>query len=260
MQAVALDLAQWPSLVAAWLWPMARVSGLILTAPILGASSLPPRVRIGLVLVLTAVLAPLTQAPAHVDPLSLSSMLVVTQQFLTGMAIGFVLRLAFEAVSLGGALIASAMGLGYAMVIDPQQGGQSSTLSQLYMALATLLFLAMNGHLALIELLAQGLHGHALRSAHIRDEDLWHVLVWTAHLFNGAVQVALPALIALLVVNLGFGAISRAAPSMNLFAVGFPITLSLGLIVIWLALRVLPDAFGTLLDSAVALMRQLATR
>nr|WP_277344490.1 flagellar biosynthetic protein FliR [Oleiagrimonas sp. C23AA] len=253
-----MDISQLQQLIAAWLWPMARVTGLVLVAPVFGATAVPVRVRVGLVLVLTMVLAPLTRLPAHVDPLSLSSMLVVCQQVITGAAIGFVLRLAFEAVALGGTLIANTMGLSFAMVVDPQQGTQTSAMSQLYMVMATMLFLALNGHLALIQLLAQGMSGHNLAQLHIGQDDIWQLLTWALHLFNGAVRVALPALIALLIVNIGFGAISRAAPSMNLFAVGFPITLSLGLVVVWMSLRVLPGAFEALLDTASGLMRHLA--
>jgi flagellar biosynthesis protein FliR len=253
-----VDLAQLQPLIAGLLWPLGRIAGLMLTAPILGANSIPVRVRVGIALILTLALAPLAQAPAQLDPLSLPALVVVAQQVVTGAAIGFALRLAFEAVALGGDLIASTMGLGFSQVVDPQSGASTPLMGQFYLVIASLLFLAMNGHLALIALLADGMRGHALATLHIGPDGLWDLLGWTTHLFGGAIRVALPALIALLIVNAGFGAISRAAPSMNLFAVGFPITITLGFVVIWLSLRTLPDAFNALLDSVTPLMRHLA--
>lgn len=255
---MTFDLSQLQPLLAGLIWTLARISGLMLVAPVLGASAIPARVKVGVLLVLTLTLAPLTRTPAHIDPLGMFSLVVVTQQLVTGAAIGFVLRLAFEAVSLGGDLIASTMGLGFAQVVDPQNGASTPLMGQFYLVLTTLLFLAMNGHLALIELLADGLRGHSLAQTHVTDAGLWHVAEWALHLFAGALRVALPALVALLIVNAGFGAISRAAPSMNLFAVGFPITLSLGFVVIWMSLPTLSDALTALLDAAMTLMRSLA--
>ncbi len=253
-----IDVGQLQQWIAMLLWPLARVSGLALVAPIFGATVIPARVRMGLVLVLSLALMPLVQVPQGIDPLSLKSLLVVIEQLITGAAIGLVLRLAFEAVSVAGQVIASTMGLGFAEVVSPQGGTQTQVLSQFYMVMVTLLFLAMDGHLELLRLLADGLHGKSLADTHIDDQAMWQMLGWAGHLFSGAVRVALPALMALLIVNAGFGAISRAAPSMNLFAVGFPITLSLGFIVVWLSLRLLPGAFNALLDSATPLMRALA--
>lgn len=255
---MSIDIGQLQQWIAMLIWPLARVSGLALVAPVFGATVIPARARMGLVLVLSVALMPLVQVPQGFDPLSLQSLMVVIEQLVTGAAIGLVLRLAFEAVSLAGQLIASTMGLGFAAVVDPQGGAQTQVLSQFYMVLITLLFLAMDGHLELLRLLAHGLHGKSLAATHIDFGDMWDLLRWAAHLFTGAVRVALPALMALLIVNAGFGAISRAAPSMNLFAVGFPITLSLGFIVVWLSLRLLPGAFNALLDSATPLMRALA--
>jgi flagellar biosynthetic protein FliR len=130
-------------------------------------------------------------------------------------------------------------------------------LSQFYLLLVTLLFLAMDGHLRLIALLADSFHSLPPGVPAINANGLHAVVGFAAELFSGAVRVALPAMTSLLVVNIGFAAISRAAPSMNLFAVGFPITVSLGFIALWLALRSLPGAFGALQDDAWSLMRNL---
>jgi flagellar biosynthetic protein FliR len=196
--------------------------------------------------------------PGKVDPLSISALVTVMQQMVVGAAMGFALKLAFEALSFGGELVASTMGLGFAQVVDPQSGHDAPVLGQFYLLLATLIFLAMNGHLELIALLATGMQHASWQSAMPGGGALWSLLSFATHLFSGAVMVALPAMAALLVVNLGFGAISRAAPAMNLFSIGFPITISLGFIAVWLGLRTLPGAFDSLQRAAFALVRVLS--
>ncbi|MDR6936601.1 MULTISPECIES: flagellar biosynthetic protein FliR [unclassified Luteibacter] len=253
-----IDFGQLEGWVGGACWALARISGLLLVAPVLGATTIPMRVRLGLALVLTMVLAPL--APLDVRPISAQGIATLAQQVLVGAALGFILRLIFEAVSFAGQLVSQAMSLGFAETINPGLGGTVSVLSQFYMMLVTLLFLVMNGHLQLISLLADSFRTLPVGEQGIGANGIWGVLDFATHLFSGAVRVALPALTATLVVNLGFGAISRSAPSMNLFAVGFPITICLGLLAVWLALRALPGAFDSLQTDAWDTMRQLIGR
>jgi flagellar biosynthetic protein FliR len=142
-------------------------------------------------------------------------------------------------------------------VVNPEGGGSTPVLSQLYMVLVTLIFLAMNGHLQLVALLAESFRTLPPGSGVIGANGMHAVVMFGAQLFAGAVRVALPAVTSLLVVNIGFAAISRAAPSMNLFAVGFPITITLGMVVLWLSLPSLPGAFESLTNDAWSLMRDL---
>jgi len=252
----AIDLAQLPLWVGRAMWVLARVAGVCLVAPVFGATSAPAQLRIGLVVLLTLVLLPL--APAGAAPLSLAGFVAMAGQLLLGAAIGFVLWLSLQAAAYGGQAVAQAMGLGFAESIDPAGGGSSPALGQFYLLLVTLLFLAMDGHLRLVALLADSFRRLPPGTQALSLAGLHAVAAFGGELFLGAVRVALPALTALLVVNMGFGAISRAAPSMNLFAVGFPITLCLGLVAVWLSLRGLPGAFGALEDRAWSLMRRLA--
>jgi flagellar biosynthetic protein FliR len=236
-----IDFAQLEGWVGGAIWALARISGLMLVAPVLGANMIPARIRIGIAVLLTATLAPL--APLDIRPLSAQGVAVLAQQVIVGAALGFILKLVFEAVAYGGQFLSQAMSLGFAETVNPGVGGTTPVLSQFYTMLITLLFLAMNGHLQLISLLAD-----SFRTLPVSDKGI------------GAVRVGLPALTAVLVVNLGFGAISRSAPSMNLFAVGFPITICLGILAIWMSLRALPDAFDALQTAAWETMRQLVGR
>ena len=253
-----IDLSQLEGWVGGALWALARISGLMLVAPVLGSALIPMRIRIGLTILLTVTLAPL--APLDIRPLSAAGVAVLAQQILIGAALGFILKLVFEAVSFGGQFVSQAMSLGFAETVNPGVGGSTPVVSQFYTMLVTLLFLVMNGHLQLISLLADSFRTLPVGGEGIGAQGLWGVLTFATHLFAGAVRVALPALTAVLVVNLGFGAISRSAPSMNLFAVGFPITICLGVLAVWLSLRALPGAFESLQVTAWTAMRQLIGR
>jgi len=253
-----IDLSQLEGWVGGALWALARISGLMLMAPVLGSNMIPMRIRIGLTILLTVTLAPL--APLDIRPLSAAGVAVLAQQVLIGAALGFIIKLVFEAVAFGGQFVSQAMSLGFAETVNPGVGGTTPEISQFYTMLVTLLFLVMNGHLQLISLLADSFRTLPVGTQGIGAEGLWGVLTFATHLFAGAVRVALPALTAVLVVNLGFGAISRSAPSMNLFAVGFPITICLGVLAVWLSLRALPGAFESLQVTAWTAMRQLIGR
>ncbi|MCE5231824.1 MAG: flagellar biosynthetic protein FliR [Mizugakiibacter sp.] len=254
MQIELADLVAWAERVA---WPLGRVGGLMLTAPALGGRNIPARVRVAFALLLALLIAPTLPAPAQApSAFAPAGMATMAQQVLIGAAIGFVLRLVLEAVAFGGQIVALTMGLSYGEVVDPQSGTSMPMLSQFYLLLATLLFLAMDGHLRLIALLADSFRTLPVGSAF--GADALHALVaWGAQLFEGALTVALPAVAALLVVNMGFGVMSRAAPSLNLFAVGFPVTLSLGFVVVWLSLGGLQSAVASLTDAGFALLRGL---
>lgn len=251
-----VQLVQLQAWLGGLLWAFGRVSGMCLVAPIFSATMVPMQVRLVVALTLTAVLAPL--APANIDLLTGDGLVSMISQLLIGTAIGFVLQLAFQAVSFGAQLISQSMNLGFAEAINPLSGGSSAVLGQFYGLLVTLLFLAMDGHLHLIALLADSFHTLPPGTATISPSGMYAITQFGTQFFAGAVRVALPAMTSLLVVNIGFAAISRAAPSMNLFAVGFPITVSLGFIALWLSLRSLHGAFDAIQESAWSLMHELA--
>ena len=253
----SVDFAQLQLFLGGLLWAMGRVGGFILVAPVFGSTVIPARIRVFMALVLTLVLAPLS--PAQIDPMSAMGIATMISQILIGASVAFVLKLVFEAVSFGGQMISQSMNLSFSEVVNPQGGGSTTVLSQYYMALAVLLFVTMDGHLRLLGLLADSFRSLPPGSNLIGASGFHAVVMFGTELFAGAVRVALPAVTSLLVVNVGFAAISRAAPSMNLFAVGFPITITLGIVVLWLSLRSLPGAFDALSNDAWSLMRDLIT-
>jgi flagellar biosynthetic protein FliR len=158
---------------------------------------------------------------------------------------------------MGGQLLANSMGLSFAFNVDPLRGASTPVLGQFYMILATLVFLALNGHLTLIEVLVDGFRTLPVGIDGLGTEGLWQVTRWGEQIFRGAVIVALPGMTALLIVNLAFGVVSRAAPSLNLFAIGFPVTLICGLVVILVGLPTVQTAFVGMMREAFALLGTL---
>jgi flagellar biosynthetic protein FliR len=172
--------------------------------------------------------------------------------------VGFALRLVFGALELGGQIIAMQMGLGFSVLVDPQNGAQVPLLSAFYSLLATLVFLALNGHLVLLQVLVQSFQTLPVATTGLLPTDLWELPNWGGEIFAGAVGIGLPIIASLAVVNLAFGVMTQAAPQLNLFAVGFPISLLLGLVIIILTLPTLVPQFSRLVESAFLTAQRLA--
>lgn len=217
------QLADWLHL---YLSCFTRLGAALMVAPLIGTHA-PMRARLLLTVLLTLLIAPLLPPQPAPDLASAAWLAHLVREFLVGIALGFALRLCFEAVMLAGELIANSMGLGFAQMADPVRG-TSPVVGQFLFVLAALSFLALGGHLLFIELLAQSFAWQGAPD--------WPALVlWAGRLFSGALSMALPALMGLLLVNLMFGVISRAAPTLNLMAVGFPLALAAGLVLLALS-------------------------
>jgi len=253
---IALTSGQLEGWVAQAFFPFVRISSCLMVAPLFGARFVPARSRLVLSAALTALVIPMIDAPA-VAPFSGAGFVVVAQQLLIGVAMGFALQVVFDALGLAGQLLANSMGLSFAFNVDPLRGSSTAALGQLYIILATLTFLALGGHLALIELLVGSLHTLPVGTDGLGQEGLWSLVNWGSTLFSGAIMIALPGVTALLIVNLAFGVVSRAAPSLNLFAVGFPISLVVGLVVVMAGFGPLSEGVTRLLAQGFEFLRGL---
>jgi flagellar biosynthetic protein FliR len=243
--------------IAQVFWPFVRVGSCFMVAPALGAQFVPPRVRVVLAGGVALIIAPLIPSPAGIAPLSAAGMVVTVQQVLIGIALGFCMRIVFDAVTLGGQLLSNSMGLSFAYNMDPQHGAQTPVVGQFYSLLVTMTFLALNGHLRLIETLVEGFRTLPVGTSGLGAEGLWTVAQWGSTLFAGSLSVALPGVTALLIVNIAFGVMSRAAPTLNLFAVGLPVTLVFGLVIVLVGLPTVQSSFTKLLQDALMLVRSL---
>jgi flagellar biosynthetic protein FliR len=256
MNPIALTSGQFEGWVAQAFFPFVRISSCLMVAPLFGARFVPARSRLVLSVALTALVIPMIESPA-VAPFSGAGFVVIAQQLLIGVAMGFALQVVFDALGLAGQLLANSMGLSFAFNVDPLRGSSTAALGQLYIILATLTFLALGGHLALIELLVGSLHTLPVGTSGLGQEGLWSLVNWGGTLFSGAIMIALPGVTALLIVNLAFGVVSRAAPSLNLFAVGFPISLVVGLLVVLAGIGPLQEGVAQLLAQGFGFLRSL---
>ncbi|MBT3507098.1 MAG: flagellar biosynthetic protein FliR [Methylococcales bacterium] len=216
-----------------FLWPFSRISAVLLVAPIFSSTLVTVRTRISLALLLTFLIYPLYDWPI-IDVTSGLGFVLFLQQVLIGVAIGLIMHFAFAAITSAGAFIATSMGLSMAVVADPVNGHQSPVLAQVLLVLATLVFLSIGGHLIIIEMMLDSFRLIPINEFYVNREMLWAILQWSSLIFSGAIMIALPAMVTMLLTNSAMGVISRAAPALNVFAVGFPASLFFGLVMIYL--------------------------
>ncbi len=255
--AIALTTGQLEAYVAQGFFPFARIGACLMVAPMFGARFVPVRMRVLLAVALTALVAPLTPATG-IAPFSAQGFVVVAQQLLIGVALGFAMQVVFDALGLAGQLLANSMGLSFAFNVDPLRGSSTAALGQLYIILATLTFLALGGHLALLEVLVHGFTTMPIGTEGFGREGLWNLVLWGGQLFAGAIAIALPGVTALLIVNLAFGVMCRAAPTLNLFAVGFPISLVVGLLIVLTGIGPLQQGVTQLIAQGFEFVRALS--
>ena len=235
---------QLQALVAAFLWPMIRISALFVTLPIFSVAAVTPRIRLLLSMAITFLVMPLLPKLPEIEVFSYTGLMVAIQQLAIGLVSGFILQIVFAAVVMGGQGIANSMGLGFASMIDPQDGQQVPVVSQLYVVAATLIFLSVNAHLLLIEMLVDSFKTLPISTEGLNRADIWRMLLWSKQVFSVGLLLALPVTASLLFINISFGVATRAAPQLQIFSVGFPVTIFLGLMLIWLTLPQALDYFA----------------
>lgn len=254
---MTFDLDTLPSLVAAWAWPFCRIAGLVALAPVFGYGAVPARVKLALALALTIAVVPVAPVVIDVEPFSAAGMLVTASQVLTGLVLGFALRLVFVALEIAGQQIATLMGLGFAALVDHQNGIDVPVLSNFYILLATLTYLGLDGHLVAVQVLADSFVTLPI-SAGVGPGLFWAISGQAGWVFSAAVILAMPATVALLTTNLAFGVMNRASPQMNIISVGFPVALLFGLVVMLLTLPGIAEQFPALIERSLSLTRLLA--
>ena len=235
---ITLDSSQLVQWVSQFFWPLVRIMALFATAPILNERSVSKRVKIGLAVMITWLLMPLLPA-VNVTLFSPEGFLLLIQQMLIGIALGFTMQFAFAAVRLAGEVIGLQMGISFATFFDPGSRLNMPVLARFLDMLAMLLFLTFNGHLWLISLLADSFHTLPI-GGHPLNANAFMALVKSGGLiFLNGMMLALPLIVLLLMVNLVLGLLNRVSPQLSIFAIGFPITLSVGILTISLLMPLL---------------------
>jgi len=211
-------------------WPFVRISAMMLASPVFGARMMPVRIRIVLAMVISALSIPLLPPVPMVDLISFDAAGILFQQIIIGVSMGVIVQMVFQALVVAGEAIANGMGLGFARMVDPANGVQVPVISQFLVVMATLLFVILNGHLLLIQLVIRSFEILPISSSGLSLPGFMAVVKWATQMFIGGLLIALPAVTALLVVNISMGVITRAAPQLNIFAVGFPLMILLGFV------------------------------
>ncbi|MDK2779525.1 MAG: flagellar type III secretion system protein FliR [Pseudomonadota bacterium] len=250
----AIEVSHW---VARYFYPFARIAGMLMVMPLIGTLMVPQRIRLMLAVGITMVVVPVLPPFPHVDALSLASLIIVLQQLLIGIALGFVVELVTQVFVIAGQLIAMQTGLGIATTVDPSQGASVVVISQWLLFMVSLVFLSLNGHLVMIEILADSFRTLPVGLTGFGPETFGLIVSWSGWMFAAALVISLPAMTALLIVNLAFGVMTRAAPQLNIFALGFPVTMIVGLFILWLTLGDMAQSFQGYMDTLFEFIKKL---
>jgi flagellar biosynthetic protein FliR len=253
-----LSSAQLNAWMVMLLWPATRILAMISVAPLFGHANIPATVKIGLGMLLSVAIAPALPPMPEVAPFSGDGLFILIQQMLIGLAIGFSMKLAFTAVELAGELAALTMGLSFASFYDPNSQSEASSVSQLFGWLALMVFVSSNLHLALLASLTDSFTSLPVSALPVGTGPFKLVAAYGGKIFALGLQFALPIVAALLVTNLALGLLTKAAPQLNLFGIGFPITIGVGFLMISLILPYLTQPLLTTLEQAIQLPVQFS--
>jgi len=245
--------AEITAFVGAYIWSFARISAMMMTAPIFSSNSFPIKFRVTLALACTLVIAPMLPDLPAIDFLSGESFLIMLNQIIIGSIMGFALQLIFSVLVLAGQILAMQAGLGFSMMNSPQDGVQVTVVGQLYVMIATLLFLAMDGHLLMIQMIYDSFWQLPIGIAGIHPKGFWLFVSWGSEFYKHAIMVVMPAIAALLMVNISFGVMAKASPQLNPFSVGFVITIIFGFVIVLLSLPNLSPYFTKLVEEGFGL-------
>lgn len=254
LQLTDTQISTW---VASFILPLFRIGAVLMTMPIFGTTLVPTRVRLYFALAITVVVVPGLPPMPQVHALDLSALLLIAEQIIIGALMGLSLQLFFQAFVVAGQIISIQMGMGFASMVDPTNGVSAAVIGQFLTMLVTLLFLGMNGHLVMFEVLTESFTTMPVGSAMLINH-FWELANKLGWVLGAAMLLVMPAITALLVVNIAFGVMTRAAPQLNIFSIGFPLTLVLGLVIFWVGLGDILNQYQPLATEALQLLRDMA--
>ena len=236
-------------ILATGLIPMLRISALLLAAPLVSLKVVSVRIRIALAVVLTIFIYPTLDLPV-IDPVSAAGLMLITRELLVGLLFAVVLQVVNAALVVAGQTLSMSMGLGMAQTVDPNIG-RVPVLASFLVVLSTLIFLSIGGHLILIELILMSFQVMPIGGPINFVETIANFTEWTAMVFLGGVLIALPIMLTMMLVNICIGIVTRAAPALNIFAVGFPVTIVTGLVFLLLGIPAFIGAMQRFFEAGI---------
>ena len=248
------QIATW---VASFILPLFRIAAVLMTMPVFGTKMVPARIRLYFAVAITVVVVPGLPPMPEVNPLSLSGLLLIAEQILIGAVFGLSLQLFFQIFVVAGQVVAIQMGMAFASMVDPVNGVNVAVVSQFMTMLVSILFLLMNGHLVVFEVLTESFTTLPVGSALVVNH-FWELAGRMGWVLGAGLLLILPVIAALLVVNIAFGVMTRAAPQLNIFSIGFPLTLVMGMFVFWVGLADILSHYQALASETLQWLRELA--
>ena len=237
--------------------PFLRISSFFMVVPIFGSRLVTKKARLLIALAVTySVATGISDVPAF-DPVSLASVPIIFKQIVIGVGMGFMVQIFIQLAALAGQIMAMQMGLGFAMMMDPSNGVNTVTIGQLYLMLFTLLYLAVDGHLVTMSIMIESFNTFPLTQTSFDVGMFRYITEMASWMFVNALKIALPAIMALYIVNFTFGVMSRAAQQLQVFSIGFPFTLIYGLVIIWIVIGILLPQFESIFESLLQRMQAL---
>jgi flagellar biosynthetic protein FliR len=255
------SIAEITGALGSYLWPFFRITAMIMVAPIFSSNFVSARARLLIALAASMVIIPtIPSEMPQVAPLSASGLLIIAHQILIGACMGFMLQLLFNAFIVAGQIVAMQMGLGFASMVDPQNGVMVPVISQLYLIMVTLLFVTIDGHLIMIQVINESFTTMPVAANGLIANDFRDVVAQASWMYAAGVIIALPAIGSLMMVNLSFGILSRAAPQISPFTIGFPMTIITGFVIIMVTLPLVGEHLVNMSDHMLQMARLLVTR
>lgn len=222
------------SLVTSYMFTLIRISSLFVSAPFYSSKTLPVRIKIILAILLTIIITPLTTQSSLPNPNSISGLLLIVQQILIGVTIGLIFQFIFHIIIVAGQIIAMQSGLGFASFVDPSNQEALPIISEFYLIVTLLVFLSSNGHIFLITLIYKSFTLIPLSETTQLNFSYFEIVRYFGDIFAGALSVAIPAIVAMLIVNITLAIMTKAAPQLNIFTIGFPLMLLIGLFIMYI--------------------------
>ncbi|MGC4062192.1 MAG: flagellar biosynthetic protein FliR [Aquabacterium sp.] len=249
---VSFSEAQALAWITPWPWAFFRVLGLFTSAPVLSMKNIPRRVRISLAILIVVCAQPSLPEMPNIRLDSPEALMVITHEVLIGLTMGFAARVVFAAIEFAGELVGLQMGLNFASFFDPLSGGQVTAVSRFYGTTASWLFVVMNGHLMLTAAVLHSFSAFPVSPEPMAFLNMVQPQVWGAEIFKLGLWVSLPVVAMLMLVNMVMGLVARVAPQMNIFSIGFPVTLGVGLTGLWLTLPMMQTPLTVALERMLA--------
>ncbi|MBS1132507.1 MAG: Flagellar biosynthesis protein FliR [Proteobacteria bacterium] len=256
---ISIGSAQIDAWIVAFVFPLARILGFIAAAPLWSTAGIPRRTRLILAISIAVAITPTLPPMPGVQPGSLPGLWILAQQMLIGVGMGFAAKIVFTAFDIAGEFISFQMGLGFATFYDPLNSSQTPVITEFISLIALLLFLSMNGHLLYLATLAQSFSAIPVSATPLGASSWLNLAELGSKIFSAGLLLSLPIIVALMITNVALAVLTRAAPQLNLFALGFPLTLMGGFVALAISLNYLASPLQGIFEFGMSAMLGFAS-